>query len=250
MIIRIPELSGSVNFSLPANNSTYNVVVPDNVSPYLLRFDTTTISAERARASLLIQEFKDESSIIYGRVDQLEIESGSIRNDFNSYTASFDDFTNIFSIVDDTVNVNGDLIVSGSATLNQLFFSSSLIVSGGVVDFTLTDNVIGSFSGSFQGNGNFESFIIKDTILWDASSNFLISQKPNDTELTVGNSHNDYEYKQKTTFKNAEVVVSGSMKVTKDGILILEPHSIPPTPISGGVYYSTDGAFFVGINGG
>ena len=124
--------------------------------------------------------------------------------------------------------------------------SGSLIVSGGFVDFTEAEYVSGSFFGTFEGSATFTDFIIKDTLKYDSSFNFLIADQPNETSLIIGNSFNNYEFKQETTFKNGDVVVSGSTTITNDGILILEPHDTPPTPVSGGVYYSMEGFFFLG----
>lgn len=110
-----------------------------------------------------------------------------------------------------------------------------------IVNFSTLEFV----SGSFRGDAHFSFLEIDDTVKYKKEDNFLITSQSNDTTLLIGNSFNDYENKQTTTFKNAEVIVSGSMEVTE--VLKLKPLADEPDPIEGGLYYSTDGNFFAGL---
>ena len=67
-----------------------------------------------------------------------------------------------------------------------------------------------------------------------------------DSTLVIGNQYNDYENKQTTVFQNGDITVSGSVTIGNDGVLILSPITTPPTVISGAIYFSTSGEFYVG----
>lgn len=134
------------------------------------------------------------------------------------------------------------LIVDFGDINDRLVFLESFYTNDNtIVDFSNLEFV----SGSFQGDAHFSFLEIDDTVKYKRDENFLISSQSNDTTLLIGNSFNNFENKQTTTFKNAEVVVSGSMEVTE--VLKLKPLEQEPDPIEGGLYYSVDGNFFAGI---
>ena len=107
------------------------------------------------------------------------------------------------------VQVSGSVIVSqslsfGSSESDNHVVTGSLLIQGDIVS---------------SGNVSIQELDIYDRLLFRASNNFIFTSQSDDTELTIGNQYNDYEYKQTTTFKNAEVVVSGSLTLT-EGVLI------------------------------
>ena len=133
------------------------------------------------------------------------------------------------------VQVSGSVIVSqslsfGSSESDNHVVTGSLLIQGDIIS---------------SGNVSIQELDIYDRLLFRASNNFIFTSQSNDTELTIGNQYNDYEYKQTTTFKNAEVVVSGSLTLT-EGVLIFQPKDTEPDVVDGGMYYSSNGSFFLG----
>lgn len=133
------------------------------------------------------------------------------------------------------VTISGSLIVSQSVTIGSSesdthIVTGSLLIQGDIVS---------------DGNVSVQTLDIYDRLVFKATQNYLITSQSNDTEITIGNEYNDYEYKQTTTFKNSEVVVSGSLTIT-EGVLIFEPKDTEPDIVDGGMYYSTNGSFFLG----
>jgi len=117
--------------------------------------------------------------------------------------------------------------------------------------FYTNDNTVADFSslqfvsGSFQGDAHFSFLEIEDTVKYKAENNFLITSQSTDTTLLIGNEFNNFANKQTTTFKNAEVIVSGSVEITE--VLKFKPLEQEPEPVEGGLYYSTNGNFFAGL---
>lgn len=105
--------------------------------------------------------------------------------------------------------------------LTNLIIKQGLLVSGSVT------------ANSYFGDGS-ELFFTK-----------IGTSSSIDTTLVVGNRYNDYENKQTTIFENGDVIVSGSVTVGNNGVLILSPINTPPAPTSGAIYFSTSGEFFV-----
>jgi hypothetical protein len=104
-----------------------------------------------------------------------------------------------------------------------------------VLQTSFTGSFTGSFAGIHSGNG---SGLIFETIHTSQSE---------DSTLVVGNVYNNYENKQTTIFKNGDVVVSGSTYISQEGLLVFSPREAPSTFVSGGMFYSSSGEFFVGI---
>jgi hypothetical protein len=105
--------------------------------------------------------------------------------------------------------------------LTNLIIKKGLLVSGSV-----TANL-------YYGDGS-ELFFTK-----------LSTSSSLDSTLVIGNRYNEYENKQTTVFQNGDIIVSGSVTVGNQGILILNPITTPPTAVSGAIYFSTSGEFFV-----
>lgn len=141
-----------------------------------------------------------------------------------------------------SVNISGSLVVNNQnvlsllsifkqtgsfyATTNDLQITGSTKLKGDLL-------VNGLISGNFYGNGD---------NLWFTR---LGTSQSADSNLVIGNYFNNYAFKQTTTFKNAEVIVSGNFTIADNGVLILEPKSVAPTPITGGIYYQLNDGFYV-----
>lgn len=127
------------------------------------------------------------------------------------------------------------MLIDNPLIRTSLRFTPGTEVIGASGSFT------GSFSGSFQGNVE-----VLDKLVFRSISNFLITSQSNDTTVIVGNEFNNFINKQTTTFRNAEVVVSGSLQIV-DGVLQLEAkNSLPDTVIKGALVFTIDNHLFIG----
>jgi hypothetical protein len=186
--------------------------------------------------------FNTVSSSLNDRIDVLEYFSGSYTGSFSGsfvgdasglinipsdnvvglqldkiskgyVTASVDTNTNAFKVFS---NINGELL--------NLSNSGKLWVTGSISSSLIFGEIV---SGSFIGNGNNLFFTTLNT-----------SQSAN-SELVIGNIYGNYTNRQTTIFKNGDVIISGS--------LTLQPLTNTPGVVSGGIFYSSSGEFFVGI---
>lgn len=160
-------------------------------------------------------------------------------------SASYATFAKTIDVAD--IGIVGDISASGAITASSLYVENAVVVGGPIsglissaslaqVALTVLQNTFtGSFTGSFVGNG---SELIFTQLNTDVAG---------DSILIVGNRYNNYEYTQTTVFKKANVVVSGSMTVGSDGMLILEPRISPSPAILGGLFFSSSGELYVGI---
>jgi hypothetical protein len=146
--------------------------------------------------------------------------------------------------IQNLLSLQGNLVVSGSLTANEIIansFSGSftgIISSASYASVALTvlqTTFTGSFSGSYYGDG---SNLVFSTINTNTGSNSI---------LVIGNVYNNYEYTQTTIFKNSNVVVSGSITISPEGMLVLTPRSPLLSPIFGGIVFSASGDFYVGM---
>jgi hypothetical protein len=149
--------------------------------------------------------------------------------------------------------VEGSGIVSSSAQIIA-YFPSNIVTSSTQVDYNLIQNqptiiptaslanaalfvlqteFTGSFTGSFVGDGSNLTFETLNT--YDNVDSFLI----------IGNIYNNYSNRQTTIFRNGDVVVSGSVTVAEEGVLILNPRNTPATNISGTLFYSSSGELYL-----
>lgn len=100
--------------------------------------------------------------------------------------------------------------------------------------FVLQPTFSGSFTGSFVGDGSPLTFTTLNT------------SQSSDSQLIIGNIHNNYQFRQTTIFTNGDVVISGSTTISSEGILVLTPRTTP-IPVMGGLFYSTSGDLYIGI---
>ncbi len=127
------------------------------------------------------------------------------------------------------------MLIDNPVIRTSLRFTPGTEVIGASGSFT------GSFSGSFEGTVE-----VLDRLVFKSTNNFLITSQSEDTTVTVGNEFNNFSNKQTTTFRNAEVVISGSLQVV-DGVLQLEAkNALPTTVVKGALVFTNDNHLFIG----
>jgi len=132
----------------------------------------------------------------------------------------------------------GTGIVSSSGQVDYNFIQNqpTIIPTASLANaalFVLQTNFTGSFTGSFIGDGT--------NLIFESLNTF----KNTDSELIIGNLYNNYSNRQTTTFRNGDVIVSGSVTVAEEGVLILNPRNTPATNISGTLFYSSSGELYL-----
>jgi hypothetical protein len=168
------------------------------------------------------------------------------------------DFSGSVNITDD-LTVSGSIFVSGGLILNGEFESDDISIFESTIEFTNGDAVVGIITASNDG------LIINGTLFGDTfiSGNFtglgdnifftrVGTNIPTESVMLIGNYYEDdlvdeYNFKQTTIFKNGNIIVSGSIEIAEDGYLLLNELTTPP-PVNGdkgGLYYSTDGFYYL-----
>jgi hypothetical protein len=163
-----------------------------------------------------------------------------------------------------TLSLPQDIGIESFPTFSGMFLTDvlkfdNITIGDSKIEFTTDTNIVGIIttdvnglyinntffgddyiSGSFVGIGDMINF------------NRIGTNQNYDTELIVGNYYNDdivseYDYKQTTVFKNANLIVSGSIELSNGGYLKLNPMETPPDINGdvGGLYYSTDGYYYL-----
>ncbi len=126
------------------------------------------------------------------------------------------------------------LIANGDTTASVSSGSTSFRVFDVGSDLLKVDN-----TGKLWVTGSVSASLIFGQIVSGSELVFgkLSTSQNSNSQLIIGNSFGDYSNKQTTIFKNGDVILSGSM--------VLQPQSVTPSAVSGGVYYSTDGYFYL-----
>lgn len=177
--------------------------------------------------------FNTVSSSLNERIDVLETFSGS-------YTGSFSG--SFFGNAGGLINIPAAGVVG--LQLNQIASGDvTASVSSGLTAFRIFDSGSDLLklddSGKLWVTGSVSASLIFGQIVSGSELIFnkLSTSQSSDSQLIIGNSYDNYSNKQTTIFKNGNVILSGSM--------VLQPQSVTPSPVSGGVYYSTDGYFYL-----
>ncbi len=156
---------------------------------------------------------------------------------------------NTLFVLKDTSNVTNEsgweeLVYNASDALSLIANGDTTAsVSSGSTSFRVFD--VGSDllklddTGKLWVTGSLSSSLIFGQIVSGSELVFgkLSTSQNSDSQLIIGNSFGDYSNKQTTIFKNGDIILSGSM--------VLQPQSVTPSAVSGGVYYSTDGYFYL-----
>lgn len=160
----------------------------------------------------------------------------------------------VFTQVDNIINVIDQH--ENTVEVIQPVTSVIRVLDGGLqgprgIDGTFPTSGSYSFTGSFDVTGSLGVLgnlivngpIIASSFSGDGSNLFfttLNTSESSDSTLLVGNIYGtSYENKQTTVFKNGDIVLSGS--------LYLEPQSITPNAIAGGLFFSASNDLYVGF---
>lgn len=177
--------------------------------------------------------FNTVSSSLNERIDVLEAYSGSYTGSFSG--SFFGDASGLVNIpAGGVIGLQLNQIASGDVTAS---------VSSGGTAFRIFDNSGDLLSFSDEGKlwvtGSISASLIFGQVVSGSELIFnkLSTSQSVDSQLVIGNSFGDYINKQTTIFKNGDVVLSGSM--------VLQPQSSAPNAVSGGIYFSTDGYFYL-----
>ena len=128
------------------------------------------------------------------------------------------------------------LIANGDTTASVSSGSTSFRIFDAGSDLLKLDD-----TGKLWVTGSVSASLIFGQIVSGSELIFnkLSTSQNSDSQLVIGNSFGDYVNKQTTIFKNSDVIISGS--------ITLQPQQNTPSVVSGGMFYSSSGEFFVGI---
>lgn len=179
--------------------------------------------------------FNSVSESLNFRLDVLEAYSGSYTGSFSG--AFFGDASGLINIpAGGVVGLELNQIASGDVTASVGDGASAFRIFNTQNDLLeLNDNGKLWVTGSISASLIFGQIVSGSELIF----NKLSTSQSSDSQLIIGNSYGNYVNKQTTIFKNSDVIVSGS--------ITLQPQQITPTIVSGGIFYSSSGEFFVGI---
>lgn len=179
--------------------------------------------------------FNSVSESLNFRLDVLEAFSGSYTGSFSG--AFFGDASGLVNIpAGGVVGLELNQIASGDVTAS---------VSSGATAFRIFDNSgdLLTFSdvGKLWVTGSVSASLVFGQVVSGSELFFtkLSTSQSVDSQLVIGNAFGNYANRQTTIFKNGDVILSGS--------LTLQPLVSTPNVVSGGIFYSSSGEFFVGI---
>jgi hypothetical protein len=179
--------------------------------------------------------FNSVSESLNFRLDVLEAFSGSYTGSFSG--AFFGDASGLVNIpAGGVVGLELNQIASGDVTAS---------VSSGATAFRIFDNsgdlLTFSDGGKLWVTGSVSASLVFGQVVSGSELFFtkLSTSQSVDSQLVIGNAFGNYTNRQTTIFKNGDVILSGS--------LTLQPLVNTPNVVSGGIFYSSSGEFFVGI---
>lgn len=179
--------------------------------------------------------FNSVSESLNFRIDVLEAFSGSYTGSFSG--AFFGDASGLINIpAGGVVGLELNQIASGDVTASVSDGASAFRIFNTQSDLLELDD-----TGKLWVTGSISASLIFGQIVSGSELIFnkLSTSQSSESQLIIGNSYGDYVNKQTTIFKNSDVIVSGS--------ITLQPQQNTPTIVSGGIFYSSSGEFFVGI---
>lgn len=179
--------------------------------------------------------FNTVSSSLNDRIDVLESYSGSYTGSFSG--SFFGDASGLINIpAGGVVGLQLNQIASGDVTASVSDGGTAFRIFDTQSDLLKLDD-----SGKLWVTGSISASLIFGQIVSGSELIFnkLSTSQSSNSELIIGNSYGDYVNKQTTIFKNSDVIISGS--------ITLQPQQIAPSVVSGGMFYSSSGEFFVGI---
>ncbi len=181
--------------------------------------------------------FNSVSESLNFRLDVLEAFSGSYTGSFSG--AFFGDASGLVNIpAAGVVGLQLNQIASGDVTASVSNGATSFRIfdSGSSIDLLSLNN-----DGKLWVTGSVSASLVFGQVVSGSELFFtkLSTSQSVDSQLVIGNAFGNYTNRQTTIFKNGDVILSGS--------LTLQPLISTPNVVSGGIFYSSSGEFFVGI---
>ena len=155
-----------------------------------------------------------------------------------------------------SVNLLGNLLIIGRSS-----FSGSVNFSGSLIPHIVSGNTslhsIGSSTAAWQdvyvsrslSFVNDSSGVVAEVFGGDEYIQ-LGNVRINTSSVVIYNQSNQIQTKISSEAPDFFIIKSGSFvaaQINSEGVMVLGKFDTPPTPITGGMYYSSDGNFYLGI---
>ena len=150
-----------------------------------------------------------------------------------------------------SIDSTGDLTVGGILTAKEFhttLVSASIVYQSGSTKFGDTLDDRHDFTGSVNLTGSF--FLNEVDILQEIQNSGIFRQTGSywstTNNLKVTGSLN-IELDGSQQFMSVNVNGVEKLKINTEGVLVFGAFDSPPTPVSGGMYYSSNDEFFLGF---
>ena len=155
-----------------------------------------------------------------------------------------------------SVNLLGNLLIIGRSS-----FSGSVNFSGSLIPHVVSGNTsihsVGSATAAWQdvyvsrslSFVNDSSGVVAEVFGGDEYIQ-LGNVRINTSSVVIYNQSNQIQAKISSEAPDFFIIKSGSFvaaQINSEGVMVLGKFDTPPTPVTGGMYYSSDGNFYLGI---
>lgn len=159
-------------------------------------------------------------------------------------------------IVTGSLSLLGNLLIIGRSS-----FSGSINFSGSLIPHVVSGNTslhsIGSSTAAWQdvyvsrslSFVNDSSGVVAEVFGGDEYIQ-LGNVRINTSSVVIYNQSNEIQTKISSEAPDFFIIKSGSFvaaQINSEGVMVLGKFDTPPTPVTGGMYYSSDGNFYLGI---
>ena len=155
-----------------------------------------------------------------------------------------------------SVNLLGNLLIIGRSS-----FSGSVNFSGSLIPHVVSGNTsihsVGSATAAWQdvyvsrslSFVNDSSGVVAEVFGGDEYIQ-LGNVRINTSSVVIYNQSNQIQTKISSEAPDFFIIKSGSFvaaQINSEGVMVLGKFDTPPTPVTGGMYYSSDGNFYLGM---
>ena len=155
-----------------------------------------------------------------------------------------------------SVNLLGNLLIIGRSS-----FSGSVNFSGSLIPHVVSGNTsihsVGSATAAWQdvyvsrslSFVNDSSGVVAEVFGGDEYIQ-LGNVRINTSSVVIYNQSNQIQTKLSSEAPDFFIIKSGSFvaaQINSEGVMVLGKFDTPPTPVTGGMYYSSDGNFYLGM---
>jgi hypothetical protein len=155
-----------------------------------------------------------------------------------------------------SVNLLGNLLIIGRSS-----FSGSVNFSGSLIPHVVSGNTsihsVGSSTAAWQdvyvsrslSFVNDSSGVVAEVFGGDEYIQ-LGNVRINTSSVVIYNQSNQIQTKISSEMPDFFIIKSGSFlaaQINSEGVMVLGKFDIPPTPVTGGMYYGADGNFYLGM---